>query len=179
MKSNFFIFCLHLLSLGSVGQQVENTSFTNSGGERVLRLEAVLPVDIKAAWKLFTTDEGLQKWIAPVAHIELKTGGYIVTNYDKMAKLTDSTSIKLPVINFLDGEMIVLKVNLNNNFTESVRQSDQNLQEIIQLKKIDGTHTKIISTMVGFGEGNDWNKTYDFFVKGNIWTYKELLQHYR
>ena len=26
----------------------------------------------------FTTDKKLQKWIAPVAHIELKSGGYIV-----------------------------------------------------------------------------------------------------
>ena len=30
--------------------------------------------------------------------------------------------------------------------------------------------------MVGWGQGNDWDKAYTFFEKGNEWTYKELLK---
>jgi hypothetical protein len=32
--------------------------------------------------------------------------------------------------------------------------------------------------MVGFGEGADWDKTYDFFLKGNNWTFEKLMDHY-
>ena len=109
----------------------------------------------------------------------MKSGGYLVTNYDSTKKLSDSSSIKLPIISFLDNELIILKVNLNNHFAKTVRDSDENLQEIIQLKKIDNKQTQIISSMVGWGNGSDWDKTYDFFVKGNEWTYKELLKNYK
>ena len=126
----------------------------------------------------FTTDEKLKKWIAPLAHIELKSDGYIITNYDSTRQLSDSSSIKLPIISFIDNELLVLKVILNDNFTENVRNSDKNLQEIIQFKKIGNQQTQIISSMIGWGKGSDWDNTYNFFVKGNEWTYKELLKSY-
>ena len=31
--------------------------------------------------------------------------------------------------------------------------------------------------MIGWGNGSDWDKTYNFFVKGNEWTYQELLKN--
>ena len=83
-------------------QTIKNTSYKNQSGEKVLRLECVLPVSLTDAWKLFTIDEKLKKWIAPLAHIELKAGGYIITNYDKSKSLTDSSPIKLPITSFID-----------------------------------------------------------------------------
>jgi PPE-repeat protein len=160
-------------------QAVKNTSYKTSLGERVLQLEVVLDTDLASAWKLLSTDEGLVKWVAPVAHIELKKNGSIVTNYDKTKPLTDSGSIRLPILAYTKGKMIALKVELNNNFTKSVRDSDDNLKEVITLVKIDATHTKLISAMSGFGTGPDWDKTYEFFVRGNTYTYEELLKHYK
>ena len=161
------------------GQTIKNTSYKNQSGEKVLRLECILPVSLADAWELFTLDEKLKKWIAPLAHIELKAGGYIITNYDKSKSLTDSSSIKLPITSFIDNEILVLKVILNDHFVKSVRESDANLQEVIQFVKIDDKNTKIVSSMIGWGTGTDWDNTYDYFVKGNEWTYKELLKHYQ
>ena len=173
------IFLLFFASLTVHSQTLKNTSYKNQSGEKVLRLECVLPVNLTEAWKLFTTDEKLKKWIAPLAHIELKAGGYIITNYDKSKNLSDSSSIKLPITSFIDNEILVLKVILNDNFVKSVRESDANLQEVIQFIKVDEKHTKIVSSMIGWGTGTDWDKAYDFFVKGNEWTYKELLNNYK
>ncbi|MDB5120933.1 MAG: hypothetical protein JWN56_2151 [Sphingobacteriales bacterium] len=114
-----------------------------------------------------------------VAHIELKSGGHIITNYDPAKKLSDSSSIKLPITSFIDNELLVLKVVLNDHFVKSVRDSDEYLQEIIQFKKVDQSHTKIISSMIGWGSGSDWDNTYNFFVKGNEYTYKALLKKYK
>lgn len=171
----FFI----LISVRAHSQELKNTSYINQSGEKVLRLEVMLPVDITSAWQLFTNDEKLKKWIAPVAHIELKAGGYIMTNYDNSKDLSDSSSIQLPIISFIDKELLVLKVILNGNFAESVRASDKDLQEIIQFKAVDDHHTQIISSMIGWGKSVDWDKTYSFFVTGNEWTYKELLKNYK
>jgi hypothetical protein len=156
--------------------QVENTSYINKSNEKVLQLSIVVPLDVKEVWKYFSTDPRLSEWIAPVAHIELKNGGYILTNYDKTKSLSDSSSIKLGIISYLENELLILKVDLNNNFSKNVQEEDQNLQEIIQFVSIAPGKTKIISSMVGWGQGKDWEKTYDFFVRGNEWTYKELLK---
>ena len=170
---------LFFAALSVHSQTIKNTSYKNQSGEKVLRLECVLPITLTDAWKLFTIDEKLKKWIAPLAHIELKAGGYIITNYDKSKSLTDSSSIKLPITSFIDNEILVLKVVLNDNFVKNVRESDANLQEVIQFIKVDDKNTKIISSMIGWGTGTDWDKAYDYFAKGNEWTYKELLIHYK
>lgn len=179
IKIMIAITLLSIMVLSAHSQTLKNTSYKNKSGEKVLRLEITLPIDLTASWKLFTSDEKLKKWIAPLAHIELKSGGYIITNYDSTKKLSDSSSIKLPITSFIDDELLVLKVILNDNFAKNVRNSDENLQEIIQFIKVDSNQTKIISSMIGWGKGIDWDKTYDFFVKGNEWTYKELLKNYK
>ena len=141
--------------------QVTNTSFRAATGEKILRFEFVVPVNAETAWQWFTTDVKLRKWIAPVTHTELRTGGYILTNYDSSKSLSDHSSIRLPIINFIENELLTLKVDLNEKFTQTVIDEDQNLQEIIQFKPIDSRHTKIISSMVGWGSGTEWEKPYD------------------
>ncbi len=179
MKKLLFFAALIFFTISVYSQTLNNSSYINQSGEKVLRIELMLPLSIDDAWQLFTTDEKLKKWIAPLAHIELKTGGYLITNYDSTKNLTDSSSIKLPITSFIENELLILKVKLNNNFVKSVRETDENLQEVIQFTKIDKNHTKIISSMLGWGDGADWEKVYKFFTLGNEWTYKELIKNYK
>jgi len=174
MKWIFSLLTLYI-SISSEAQ-VENTSYVNKSTERVLQLSIVVPLEVQEVWKYFSTDAKLSEWIAPIAHIELKNGGSIVTNYDKTKTLSDSSSIKLGIISYLENELLILKVDLNNNFSKKLQDEDQHLQEIIQFVSGGPGKTKIISSMIGWGQGKDWEKTYDFFLKGNEWTYKELLK---
>jgi uncharacterized protein YndB with AHSA1/START domain len=159
--------------------QVTNSSYTTRLHEKVLQLSIIVPMNIQSVWNLFTTEEGLEKWIAPVVKIDMRAGGTIRTNYDKNKTAEDSTSIVLGIINYLEYNLITLKVNLNNNFPEQARNEDQNLQEIIQFEDLGDGKTKIISSMVGWGQGSHWDKTYDFFEKGNTWTYQEILKLFK
>jgi hypothetical protein len=165
----------HLLFSG-INAQVTNSSYVTQYQEKVLQLSIIIPVDKKDAWNLFTTDQGLIKWVAPVAVIDMRTGGYIKTNYDKDKRVDDSSSIILGLINYLEYEMITLKVNLNNSFPADVKAGDKNLQEIIQFFDAGKGRTKIISSMVGWGQGKNWDSAYAFFEKGNEWTYKQVLK---
>jgi uncharacterized protein YndB with AHSA1/START domain len=179
VKKSISILISLFMTLALYSQTLKNTSYINQTGERVLRLEMDLPINLSETWKLFTTDEKLKKWIAPLVHIELRSGGYMITNYDTSKSLSDSSSIKLPITSYIENEILVLKVILNNHFSENVRDSDENLQEVIQFIKVGNNHTKIVSSMIGWGTGTDWDKTYDFFVKGNEWTYQQLLMNYK
>ena len=173
MKPVILLLCLFSMPI-LAGAQVKNTSYTTPTGEKVLRVELIVPLDKKGAWQLFTKDAELKKWIAPQAHIELQTGGYILTNYNSTKVLSDPSSIRLPIVNYLDQELLTLKVILNNHFPKQVLDEDDNLQEVIQFVPVASNQTKIVSSMVGWGKGAEWDKTYDFFVKGNTWTYEEL-----
>jgi uncharacterized protein YndB with AHSA1/START domain len=175
MKKLLLIFVFGQLIINAQAQ-VTNSSYVTQYGEKVLQLSIVVPININETWKLFTTDEGLKKWIAPVAKIDMKIGGSIKTNYDPNKTVDDTTSIKLDIINYIEYEMLTLKVNLNNNFPPEAKREDKNLQEILQFVKVDDNKTKIISSMVGWGQGSHWDKTYSFFEKGNDWTYKEILK---
>ena len=176
MKKLLFILILGHLANKDLRAQVTNTSYITQYGEKVLQLSIVVPVNIREAWTLFTTDTGLKRWIAPVAKIDMRTGGSIRTNYDRNKTIDDTTSIKLDIINYIEYEMLTLKVNLNNSFPPQAKKEDKNLQEILQFVKLHDGKTQIISTMVGFGHGSHWDKTYNFFLKGNEWTYKEILK---
>ncbi len=160
----------------AIQAQVTNSSYVTKFGEKALQLSITVPVNRDEVWKLFTTDKGLEKWIAPVVKTNMKTGGWIRTNYDKTKTTDDSTTIQLDIINYLENEMLTLKVNLNDNFSKEVKEEDGNLQEIIQFISVGKQGTKIISTMVGWGQGADWDKAYNFYERGNEWTYKEFLK---
>ena len=176
MRKFLILMALCILTYSESNAQVTNSSYTTQYGERVLQLSVIVPMKTKEVWKLFTTDEGLKKWLAPVAKIDMKTGGSIKTNYDKAKTFDDSTSIRLDIINYLEYESLTLKVNLNNNFPAEAKKEDKNLQEILQFADAGKGKTKIILNMVGWGEGKHWDETYSFFEKGNDWTFKEILK---
>jgi hypothetical protein len=164
--------------LVATSQEVRNTSTTNSSGERVLRIESAVPASPKEVWKAFTTVDGLETWIAPVVSIDLRIAGILSTHYDKTAAIGSPGTIQLGIVNYLEGELMTLKVKLTKRFGEKVFAEDQNLQEIIQLIPLTNGTTKVISSMVGWGTGKEWDDAYDFFAKGNEWTYQQLVKSF-
>jgi hypothetical protein len=176
MRKFLVLIALCIFTYSESNAQVSNSSYTTQYGEKVLQFSVTVPMSKKEAWKLFTTDEGLVKWMAPVAKIDMKTGGYIKTNYDKSKSIDDNTSIRLDIINYLEYEMLTLKVNLNENFPAEAKNEDKNLQEVIQFTDAGNGNTKIISSMLGWGHGSHWDKTYSFFELGNDLTFKEFLK---
>ncbi len=170
------ILFLFFSTVAIYAQKVQNTSYTTETGEKILRLEMTIPVSQKQAWQYFTNESKLKLWIAPVVQINLREGGEIITNYDEQKTIEDPSSIHIPIINYLPNELITLRVLLNSNFKEEVVKDHKNLQEIIQFISVGKNKTKIISSMIGWGNGKDWDTTYDFFVTGNVWTYEQLCK---
>ncbi len=163
---------------GALAQEVRNTSYGTQSGERVLRVETVVPASTENVWKAWTAPSELSKWIAPVVAIDLKIGGTISTNYDEKATIGNAGTIQLPIINYIEKQLITLKVNLNEKFPKSTRDEDHNLQEIVQIVDLGDGKTKVVSSMVGWGTGKDWDQTYDFFARGNEWTYRQLAKYF-
>jgi hypothetical protein len=157
-------------------QEVHTTNIVMETKERVLRIESIIPAPPKEVWKAFATEEGLKKWMAPVVALDLRIGGTISTQYDKNASIGSPGTIRSGIVNYLEGELITYKVNLTSSFASKVRAEDQNLQEVVQIMPWTNGTTKVISSMIGWGTGKEWDDTYNFFAKGNAWSYKQLVK---
>lgn len=170
-----FLVCIAVFSLSA--QEVIDRSYATKSGEKVLRFETTLPVDAKRVWQAFSDPEDMKGWVAPVIQLDLRAGGTLLTNYDKAAKINDASTIRLPIINYLEGELMTYKVELNNAFPKKLQDEDQNLQEVVQIFDLGGGKTRLVSSMIGWGTGKEWDDAYAFFAKGNKWTYEELIKH--
>lgn len=57
-------------------------------------MEVEIDAGIDVVWKAFTTTEGIQSWMAPLANIDLTIGGNMRAKYNPKGKLGDETTIE-------------------------------------------------------------------------------------
>ena len=140
---------------GAAAQDVRNTSYVTKSGERVLRIETFVPVSTEDVWKVWTAPQELSKWIAPVVAIDLRIGGTISTNYDQKAAIGNPGTIPLPIINYIEKQLITLKVNLNDKFPKKVRDEDHDLQDFVSRHRIDNRRRNEMGEKFFDGECRD------------------------
>ncbi len=161
---------------GHAQQVVTSTPRNAASGERVVRVETLLRQPPAEVWRAFATEPGLKCWAAPVVRLDLRTGGLLETNYDPAAAIGSAGTISLPILNVVEGEVLTLQVRLNEAFFASLRAEDGRLQEVIQLQPLPDGGTRVVSSMVGWGRGAEWDEAIEFFAKGNAWSYRKLAQ---
>jgi uncharacterized protein YndB with AHSA1/START domain len=158
------------------GLRVNTITPRTSSGERVVRVETLLRQSPERVWKAFSTEEGLRCWIAPVVNLDLRTGGVLLTNYDRAGAIGGPGTISLDILNYVENEEITFKVKLNDKFPERLQREDGHLQEIVELQRQQDGGTKVVSSMVGWGNGQEWDRAFEFFARGNEWSYKNLAK---
>jgi uncharacterized protein YndB with AHSA1/START domain len=158
-------------------QNVENSSYKTFNGERVLRHEVTIPAPIDSIWYAFTTAEGMTSWMVPLAAIELKTGGRIETSYDRKAKLGDPRNIHNTVLSFIPGKMFSFKIGLTDQFPEEPRETST-LFYVIFFDEVEKDTTRVEGSMLGWGEGDQWDQVYEKFEWGNAYTFEQLYKRF-
>ena len=181
MKSSTLLLKMAVVTLmgvpnASLASEVRASVVSMAPGERAVRVEATWSQSPEVTWRYFATEDGLRCWAAPVIRLDLRIGGSLQSNYNKSAAIGDPGTISLGIINYVENEIITYKVRLNGEFSAQLRSQDENLQEIIQLQRLRNGGTHLVSTMVGWGKGAEWDKAAVFFAKGNKWSYKELAK---
>ena len=104
----------HLIAVDAIPDKeytakVTDSSFAAPNGERVQRLEIVIPkVTPQQVWEAVSTSAGLRGWVAPVTEVEMKTGGRYYTNYNPAAKIGDPGTIYNSVLTYVPLEMVAM-----------------------------------------------------------------------
>ncbi len=158
---------------------VYNTSYITEKGEKIQRLVIVLDTTQQAAWKSFTDPDQIKTWMVPVVRLDFRIGGKLQTNYNKNAKIGDEGTITQDLLNYMPLKMINFNINLTKAFPEKCRREDGPLQYIVKFDSLSYNRTRLTFSMFGWGKGKEWDAVYEKFLKGNIWTFKNLIKRVR
>ncbi len=155
-------------------QEVKNTSYEPSEGNRILRFEIELKCSLDKAWELFTTTEGLRTWMAPVVEVDFSTGGRWEVSYDKSKKVGDPGNIINEIVCIVPKEMYVTRVRqVPDNFPFDPELVFQG-RSVLQFEEVGENRVKLTLTGTGYGEGPEWDRIYNFGLWGNRVTLRDL-----
>ncbi len=128
---------------------------------------------INAVWDAFTTTDGLQSWVAPLAEIDFRVGGKWRANYNADGKLGDSTTIENTILSFDPGQMISLKAT---TFPEGFPFVDaaKDAWTVFYFSPISASRTKITVVGLGYTDSEESQKMRSFFAQANEYSLNEL-----
>lgn len=151
---------------GTTAAAVRTTSYVAADGERVLRHEVDVDATPAAVWRAFTTSEGLRGFVAPVAAIDFRIGGLWEATYNRAGHLGDPGNILNEVVAYLPERMLTIRIaRTPPGFPHP--ELAKRLWTVIEIQDLGSGHSRVVTSMCGWGEGPDWDPIYRIFDQGN------------
>ncbi len=141
--------------------------------ERVLRAETVVHAPVQEVWKAFTTKEGVQSWMAPVAEVDLRVGGTIMTNYNRAAKIGDPGTIVHHIVSYEPERMLATHFTAAADGPAWAKKAEATWV-VYRFEPVGEKDTRVTVSMMGWGQGAEWDDSYEHFKRGNEWTMEQL-----
>lgn len=129
---------------------------------RVLQREVKVNAPIEQVWNAWTTNEGATRFFAPKARIELTIGGFYELYFDLEASKGSQGSEGCKVLSFLPMEMLSFEWNAPAEFP-SVRK--KHTWVVVQFNPVSKDQTKVRLTHLGWREGEEWEKVFQYFMR--------------
>ena len=159
---------------------IESELIAVSDGEQALRQSLIVDLPLSETWAMFTSEAGVSSWMAPVAQVDLRSGGAIRTNYDACAAIGDAGTITLEIVNILPERFLLLHTDLSGNqsswMNDAIRARGPDMTNLIEFEPVGEDRTRITSWGLGYGTGEDWEQVTRFFIAGNEWRFGQLLK---
>jgi len=135
---------------------------------RQLHKEVVVSAPVEAVWDAWTTRAGVTSFGPPEAKIELRVGGAYEWYFIPDAPPGDRGSDGCRVLSFVPNRMLSFSWNAPPSLA-ALRESGARTHVVLDFEPLDGGRVKVSLTQVGFGQGEVWDKYYEYF--DNAWSY--------
>jgi uncharacterized protein YndB with AHSA1/START domain len=146
-----------------------------ANGERTLCHTMILPASLSEVWALVATAEGWRTWAAPVASLDLRSGGLLETSYNPNARAGEAGNIRNRVLAFTPERLLVIQIaDAPPGFPHA--DLARELTTALELEPVDATHTRVRVTMMGYRDAAGFDELYDFFDRGNAFTLMKLRE---
>lgn len=128
--------------------------------ERAINREVVVPAGIDAVWQAWTTTAGIKTFFGPDANVDLRVDGPFEVYINPYAKPGDKGADGMRIIGFQKNRMLSFTWNAPPHLPEA-RQ--QRTIVILRFEPQGDAQTRVMLHHVGWGEGGEWDKAYDYF----------------
>jgi uncharacterized protein YndB with AHSA1/START domain len=130
-------------------------------GERMIVKEVVVKAPVEAAFKAWTTTEGVTSFFSPEARVEARPDGPFEIYINPYAKPGMKGADDMRVLAVQDNRMISFTWNAPPHLPEARKQ-----RTVVILRfEPAGDGTKVSLTHVGWGDGGEWDQAYAYFDK--------------
>ncbi|QEG21511.1 SRPBCC family protein [Mariniblastus fucicola] len=135
--------------------------------------EFEIEASVDLVWNAFTTTEGLQSWLAPLADIDFRVGGEWRANYAKDGKLGDETTIENTILCHDPQRKLSIKATgfpKGFEFENAAKET----WSIFYFEKVSDTKTKITIVGLGYNDTEPSKKMRAHFKPANEYSMNRL-----
>ena len=128
--------------------------------ERAIHKEVVVNAPLAAAWSSWATSEGIQTFFAPEAIVEARPEGRFSLHFNPYAKEGLKGADGMRVLGVQENRMISFTWNAPPHLPEA---RAQRTVVIVRTKAEGDNRTRVTLTHLGWGDGGEWDKAYQYF----------------
>lgn len=130
--------------------------------ERAISKQVVVKAPIDAVWNAWTTTEGVKTFFAPDANVDARPDGPFQIYINPYAQPGMKGADDMRVLAVQDRKMISYTWNAPPSLPEA---RAQRTVVIVRFKPLGENETQVTMTHVGWGDGGEWDKAFDYFSK--------------
>ena len=130
--------------------------------ERAIEVEAVVKAPVPEVWKAWTTTDGVKTFFAPEANVDLRVNGPYEIFFNPLAQPGLKGADGMRVIGFQENKMLIFTWSAPPQLPEA--RTQQNIV-IVRLEPVGTSQTMVKIHHVGWGDGGEWDKSFDYFSK--------------
>jgi uncharacterized protein YndB with AHSA1/START domain len=135
--------------------------------DRVISKEVVVGASIAEVWNAWTTSAGIQSFFAPEAIVDPKPEGAFRIHIDPYGAPGMKGADDMRFLALQKEKMLSFTWNAPPHLPEARMQRTV---VILRFERLTDTDTRVRLSHVGWGEGGEWDKSYDYFNRawGNV-----------
>jgi uncharacterized protein YndB with AHSA1/START domain len=141
-------------------------------------VERIVNLPAPEVWKLFTTSEGMQSWMAPRADVDFRIGGMMRTREGTDGALGDAQTVVHEILSFEPERMLSVRTRQlrpDSPFRDAVMRT----WTVIYFQPLDPGMTNVRIVELGLGDDEESRRLRDLLVHGNGQALDELQKKYR
>jgi uncharacterized protein YndB with AHSA1/START domain len=145
--------------------------------EQSVVAESIINLPVAEVWRLFTTSDGLQSWMAPHADIDLKVGGLMRVNDAADGRLDDDKTIVRQILSFEPERMLSFKAYRTGSDSGYLTEG---MWWVIYFQPLEpGGMTNVRIVTLGYPDASKWAEAREFYRKDSAETLEQLQQKFR
>lgn len=130
--------------------------------ERAIDEKITVKANVDDVWKAWTTTEGVKSFFAPDANVQLRVDGPFEIYMNPFAESGMKGADGMRIIAFQDRKMLIFTWNAPPSLPEARKQRTVVIVRFISRGDV---LTDVTLHHIGWGEGGEWDKAYDYFVR--------------